>query len=539
MTYAETIAKLFQGDLTVNPSEPLKPEQVDGVKFLLKHDRAVLCYQTGLGKTYTALTAAKHLLNMFGTNFAVHVFCPHTAFKIFRKELKTKIHIKEFSEYSSEEVKEVLNSQVFLYSHSNLQNSREAAHQNCARFKFNLFIVDELHTIQNPDTVLYQLFREGLKEKNKETGEEIVLYPPLMKYCTMLWGLTATPLLNHIEGLFYVMDFVVPNLFGNFYSFRSRYCDTTVTKLKLHNKKKPGTFIERKIFEIKGIKDAMIEEFKSKLFNYMTIAAKDYDVRIAFKQCELDRRQISQYQLVGKGLADADRKHFATRLIDLQKVVDNSYDSTYHGELTPKEQLLVSTIQEIFMRQEAVLIYTGFYESYDRLKEVITKSGIRYSKLLEINGKVPFKDRFAVEDQIEPFSLCLLTKAGTASINLQKANNIIVYTIPFAVGDFIQLVGRITRVDSTHKVFYVTILETLGTVDSYKRAYLESNATMIKGIFGRQPALDFKDRKLSDFDQGALKKHLLWTAQGARKNMDIDTAIEFKSKRKLGKKDDE
>ena len=74
-----------------------------------------------------------------------------------------------------------------------------------------------------------------------------------------------------------------------------------------------------------------------------------------------------------------------------------------------------------------------------------------------------------LKQKLGPRSVTLITSAGTESVNLQRANNLIFYEIPFPLRQFIQACGRITRMDSNYDKFQVYILEAEGTIDTYKK----------------------------------------------------------------------
>ena len=99
------------------------------------------------------------------------------------------------------------------------------------------------------------------------------------------------------------------------------------------------------------------------------------------------------------------------------------------------------------------------------------------------------------------------------SINLQAVNNIIVYDIPFSIGDLVQLIGRVTRVDTKYPKQFVYFLEANETIDTYKRLLIQSHSTIIQAIFGEDKNLPY----FGDVDEDIMMKYrtyfkrkLLW-----------------------------
>ena len=107
--------------------------------------------------------------------------------------------------------------------------------------------------------------------------------------------------------------------------------------------------------------------------------------------------------------------------------------------------------------------------------------------------------------------MVLITSAGTESINLQKANNLIFYEIPFSIREFIQAVGRITRTNSKFDTFNVYLLEMLGTIDTYKKEKIKINYEPLKHILQGYDTLPIEDMLLvNNADKEDMKKMYLW-----------------------------
>ena len=139
----------------------------------------------------------------------------------------------------------------------------------------------------------------------------------------------------------------------------------------------------------------------------------------------------------------------------------------------------------------------------DKYKYLTNHANIYY-----INGSIDFKDRVMVENNISPRDIVLLSKAGSASINLQKANNIIVYDTPFSSGTLIQLIGRICRTYTTFNQQNIYFLLVEGTIDVYRYKVCENKLNYITQLFGGAENLPpIKDEEI---DTKKLKRELLW-----------------------------
>ena len=164
------------------------------------------------------------------------------------------------------------------------------------------------------------------------------------------------------------------------------------------------------------------------------------------------------------------------------------------------------------------IIYFDYVDALNRIKYILTQTRkvTGLTQILEVSGEINMKERERVEDGINATTVVLVTRAGSESINLQKANTVIFYDIPFAIQSFLQMVGRVTRMDSKFGAQNVHFIEAEGTSDTYRRLLIQVNGGLIMGLFGKVNTLpldvNIKDKKLLS----NLKKLLLWSFKQGR-----------------------
>lgn len=130
---------------------------------------------------------------------------------------------------------------------------------------------------------------------------------------------------------------------------------------------------------------------------------------------------------------------------DLQMVVDNineQYKVT--NKMSSKEQLFIKLIITKMKENHPTLVYCDYNELIDRLEYLLKVSqritGVQ--QILKVTGEVSQKEREKVEDLINNKTVVLITSAGTESINLQRADSLIFYDIPFSILTFMQAVRK-------------------------------------------------------------------------------------------------
>ena len=233
----------------------------------------------------------------------------------------------------------------------------------------------------------------------------------------------------------------------------------------------------------------------------------------AYNRIELEPAEVQKYLIAGKGLLrESSENNWAVRLHDLQQVIDNIQPEYRQEELTNKEKLFLAVLLKRIQEGCPCLVYCDYNEGINRLECLLKrfKTNLQLKSIYKVTGDIPLSEREKIEDKIKPNTVTLITSAGTESINLQKANTLIFYDVPFSILTFIQAVGRITRIDTKFSGQNIHIIESFGTIDTYKRLLIQINGNMIKSLFGNIETLPLE---LSVSDKNMiykLKNTLLW-----------------------------
>lgn len=451
---------------------------------------------TGLGKTYTSLTAMTHLLIQHKDLIAI-IVVPPKALKVFRKEMTTKLKIK-FTELSKQSITNE-NSRVFLLSTTSLRDytSRFQYLRNSG-YKLML-ILDEAHICQAEDNEFTKLVRR------------------IRHMFAICWLLTATPMGNDVWGLYNLMYLINPNVFGSKEEFAHKYFKTVKQKVKTYSPQlKRYTFPLQDV--IVGYKD--VEQLKQDISPYVIIRQNKYNLQFIYHKTDLTTEETEYYLKASAGMArDTAKKNWAVRCHDLQQVVDNvSKQYSNPDLLSSKEQLLIKTIANE-IQSHSLLIYAEQHEVIQRLKRLLTilkKKGMQINNIYEITGLQDFKEKAYVEDNLSTHDVVLLTQAGTESINLQRSDTLILYDIPFSIKTILQLLGRITRIDSKYSAQYIHFIEASNTIDTYKRLLISIHGDIINKIFGEIETLPVELTLVDQKIQQKLRNKLLWSFKSHR-----------------------
>lgn len=497
-------------------------DQNEIVEFLIKRQWAFNLAQTGFGKTLTTIAAYVHKFAESKEKMHCIVIIPVSAVKPFTDTFDNILGVP-YNLFTSDKKRPREGALFTIFTYSMLSNnlfskskSRKIVNEALS-YIFDLknsydklwMIADEAHALQSKSTAQYKTV--DMIKRLVDGG----------------WFLTATPILNSLQGLYNMVDIVIPGYFGTLEDFFKKYEVVKTEQRWLRDRF--GKPVKRTLYETVGYKN--LEDLKARFDKIGIVKAKKYDVTFNFRSVKLSEGMLKYYRWAADGIfsgtyiEDKNSKQkelkelqdsAGARLHDLQRVVSNSHPRfkaiKSPDMITDKEMLLINTIREVISKNEATLIFFSYLDTLERVKYILSKvrDSLDISKILEVSGSVEQSKRKLVENSIEPRSVILITSAGTESMNLQKANNIIFYETPFALRQFIQAVGRITRMDSKFEKFNAYILEAEGTIDTYKKLRLIANAEPIKAIIGGGNSLPAEMLMVSILDKQDMKNEFLW-----------------------------
>lgn len=451
---------------------------------------AVIALNTGFGKTLTTLHLAKHL---YETEGASAIFCiPKSARAAFEKELTQKLEAEYLMINSDHPLKDtsILNNyNIILVEFTVLGNYIESLEALVKSRPFYIFI-DEAHALCSP--------------KSAQTTYMRII----RQHCIGCFSITGSPFMTSIEGLFHLYSFTFPTvrIFQSWYRFRNMYCITQDRTIRMMGKK-------RIIKEIVGYKN--MEELNGILDRITIKGSVPYNVDYQFLKVPLDEDRLEEYKLAAKGLlVTEEEKEWGPRLHDLQRVVDGLPQNDEPTREYNKSRLLLATIKQVMDREEAVLVYVEYMDTIDYIKEILNrhKDDIKYNNIMVISGAEKEEKRQEIEQSITHRDIVIITKAGRCSRNLQRANNLILYNIPYSLGDLLQTLGRICRIDTHFSTQHIYFMEVERTIDTYRTALFKDRLALLDQLLGKEcrGTLTCDYIEIDRTRMKELKKSLLW-----------------------------
>jgi len=300
-----------------------------------------------------------------------------------------------------------------------------------------MLVMDEMHKVKNHKSKFHQRIDEISKKSERKVG------------------MTATPVENRLMEFYSLFRILVPPLFPKISHFQNEFC---VTKMQRVSK-------GRVVPIVVGYKN--LGKFVSKIEPYFLSrkkheVAKDLPDLISREiECELSDEQSELYDMAESSMDNVDvddPESVAEALKSLtlcQQAVDSPYlikdenGDPFEGK-SSKMGALKDLLEEI--PDQKVIIFSRFEKMITEISKVLESLKIPH---VRITGSENSKERESSKNQFQDMksgvNIVLLTTAGSESINLQAAEHFVFIDLPWSVGKYIQLIGRMIRIGSIHK----------------------------------------------------------------------------------------
>lgn len=401
----------------------LYPYQEKGIEFGLFKKTVIIADEMGLGKTLQAITLA--LLKKDIYNFKkVLIISPASLKEQWRRE------IEKFTDEDAVIITGGFKKRKEIYLNNDnyfkITNYEAVMRDNLviSEFKPDLIILDEAQRIKNFNT---------------KTHKAINLIPHKESII-----LTGTPLENKLEDLYAIVQFADPELLSPLWLFASEHYlisknkKNTILGYKnldsLHNKLK-SIIIRRK-------KEEVLDNLPEQVTNnyYLDLSPEQRDIHDSFV--------FSLVSLLNKKiLTPMDIEKIHRILLCMRRVCDSTYLIDSKTNISPKLTELEKILQELIIdNNRKVVIFTEWTSMTFLIGKLLSNMKIQF---VEFTGKVATEKRTKLINEFMENKDCkvfLSTDAGGLGLNLQNADAIINFELPWNPAKLNQRIGRIIRI---------------------------------------------------------------------------------------------
>lgn len=195
-----------------------------------------------------------------------------------------------------------------------------------------------------------------------------------------------------------------------------------------------------------------------------------------------------------------ETKLHITRMSEMQQYVD----------ATPEKiQLLIDVLQEQAkdcdktILEKGAVVFVYYVEVLEEIRQTLEDKNI---KVLVVNAKSTATQRLKISQEFmqDPSNtVCLISTAGSESVDLNSTNEIILYNVPDGIRKYTQTIGRIVRGFGDYDEFYIHFILVENTLDEYRPILLSSRREMGLELLGED---NIPLKETGSFNQKVLKK---------------------------------
>jgi len=456
-----------------------------GMRFLVRRREAILGFKTGLGKSLTLLCAIDRVRCAYEKGepyfLPVILFAPkNAAIRVWPKQIPAHTNFR-WTSFSfvlkrlknNEDLETIMSDyDIIIVRYSEVSRHDEILRKMCHR---KITAYDEIHQLKTTNS------------------QRTIATKSVTATCVAKWGLSATTVLNSPLDLFGVLQYLDSSIFGNLQRFKWQFCKT-----------RPQTVGMRTVNIIVDFKNLdKLEEIRKK---YVLSVSQDIEVKFHKIPYVLTEEEDSRYMVAAMGMVGNSLKDFGPRLPDIQRICDGSMDEDGEPRYSrcSKYKAFAREIYKVVVKKkQSVIVFAEYYKTIDYLETLFRRDFPDIPQFIFSGKKVREPNKFPC--------IVLATAGGSESLNLRFANHVFFYSIPFSVGAFIQILGRITRMDSEFlEDLHAYLPENDTTIDCYKTMLLDCNASVINQILGHDANLPKSAKDMRRSLLIKMRKKLLW-----------------------------
>lgn len=452
----ETIGRYCEQETLARLAESHQPDfsllrgslyeyQKQGILFSLFKKGALIADDMGLGKTVQAIGAAVLKKQLFGFTRTL-VICPASLKSQWQRE------VERFSGEKAVIVRGPREARIKTYE------SRDEYFQI---MNYEMVLRDvTLLASRPPDLIILD---EAQKIKNYETKTSDAVKSIPKRHAIVI---TGTPLENKLIDLYSIMNFIDPRLLSPLWEFSMNHCIFDRTK----KNRVTGYYNLLRLKE--RLQPVVIRREKREVLQQLP-AIQEMNVPV-----ELSAEQAEMHAGFARGVMVIMQKKYMTamdlqRLQQLLQLMRMSCDSTYlidkETNISPKlnelEDILINKL-DLPNNQRKVLIFSEWRDMLRLIGHRLSSSGLGH---VTLSGEVAVDKRGALIAEFEQNPECrvfLSTESGGAGLNLQVADTVINFDLPWNPAKKNQRIGRIDRLGQQSPHLLVVNLIAANAIES-------------------------------------------------------------------------
>ena len=450
----------------------LFPYQQQGVAFAVFKSGAIIADEMGLGKTIQAIATAVMKKKLFNFRRTL-IVCPASLKEQWKQEIEKFSHeqaviVDGFPKQRAELYRESDAYFMIINYETVLRDWREIN-----RMETDFIILDEAQKIKNFSTITAQSI------KMLEKKHALVI--------------TGTPIENRLIDLYSVVQFIDPNFLAPLWEFSYQHCYFDEAKAD----KITGYYNLQQLND--RLKPILIRREKRRVIKdlpQVTEITVPVAMHIEQEAYHLDyARGISQI-LHKKYISPFDLQKLMLLMSSMRMVCDSTFLIDKESHVSPKLHELKHILLEkldLPNNQKKVIIFSEWVTMLHLIGKMLHECGIGFAQL---SGQVAIKNRDKLVKKFESEPDCqvfLSTEAGGAGLNLQVADTVINFELPWNPAKKNQRIGRIDRLGQLSKHLTVINLITKNSIETKIASGLTLKQNLFDGVLNNENGPDVVD----------------------------------------------
>ncbi len=471
--------------------EPYRHQVTNLITFCRRLPVSLLADDVGLGKTISAGLVMSELMSR-GRISKTIIVCPKLLLQQWQEELETKFGIPSViaigRELVSAKPPDDRGAVITTYHSARLYLDK------VAESGFEMLILDEAHKLRNlygvdPVPQIAKRFRQALADR-------------LFKYVLML---TATPIQNRLWDIYSLVDLL------------------TVARGHQNPFGSEGTFARRFIADNRAQARKLVperqEEFRSIVYGYMSRIRRD-DANLQFPKRIVQLHKVTpttqELELIAAIAEPIQSLNPLTQILILQMLVSSpqALSKTLLGmadrgtvpvsfaksvKVIVEKMPMAAKLQGLHklidqLRKEKpenwrVLIFTRYLETQTTIQLFLEEQGIQCGLINGGSGSRNQETIAKFKKRVPEIHVIVSTEAGSEGVNLQAANVLVNYDLPWNPMIVEQRIGRIQRLASEHASVCIFNIILDGTFEEYIVGRLMEKLQMASHAIGDIEAL--------------------------------------------------
>ncbi|MBD0362153.1 MAG: DEAD/DEAH box helicase family protein [Coleofasciculus sp. C3-bin4] len=490
--------------------------QIETARKVLRQlgGRALLADEVGLGKTIEAgLILSEYLAR--GMIQSLLILTPASLVSQWQLELKSKFSIDTVT---SDDKQLQLNPDEFWSTNNrliaSLNTAKSPKHFNLVTTRnWDLVIVDEAHHLKNRSTLNWKL----VNALNK-------------RFILML---TATPVQNSLVELFNLLTLLKPGLLKTEAAFKKEYVSSKNGRVPKNPEKLRQLMREVMVRNTRSLVDVQLPKrfattitvtpsaSEQKLYQGLTEYLRSFEIGESdsgktqnfdkldkFSRTNLLMRAGSSPQALADSLKNLGKKFESDELKALTRRASQI-------KQVEKAKALVDLLKQ---STQKTIVFTTHRATSAYLAKTLEEVGIPFAQFL---GDMSLKEKdAAIEAFRDRVSVLLASETGGEGRNIQFANAIVNYDLPWNPMKIEQRIGRIHRIGQTQDVFIFNFC-LKDSIEEYILRILHDKINMFELVVGEIETILGNVDDEFDFSEVVID---IWLKHQAKP--EIDTAFE-------------